>query len=88
VTDLRAAIDALRPRAGRTIDRDATQALRAIERGALTAREHLPGGDRAYVGLLVRVFRDAPPGTAARMRSGGGAAPRQSVERGSGLILP
>ncbi len=44
----------------RAVDREAPLALRAVEKGARIAREHLPGGDRAYLELVERLFRGAP----------------------------
>jgi hypothetical protein len=44
----------------RAVDREAPAALRAIERAARTAAAHVPGGDRAYLELIERLFRGAP----------------------------
>jgi hypothetical protein len=52
--------EAGRQAGARAVDREAPAALRAVEQGARNASAHLPGGDRAYLELVERIFRGAP----------------------------
>jgi hypothetical protein len=75
--------EASRQLGARAVDREAPSALRAVERGARIAATHLPGGDRAYLDLVDRLFRDAPESRAPE------AAPEPGgEEQASRLILP
>jgi hypothetical protein len=81
--ELKALVDQLsQPAARHIIERDMAIVLRAIERGARDASRSLPGGDRAYVGLVARVARAATSGRDAE------PVDSSSEVRGSGLILP
>jgi hypothetical protein len=64
----------------RYVNREAPAALRALEQSARTAAAHLPGGDRAYLDFVDRLFRGMPE------QPGEPAPP--DAEPPSGLILP
>jgi hypothetical protein len=82
VGDLRAVLDELSAKVSRRqIEKDASFALRALERGARQAGPVLGGGPTAYLDLLARVLR--PPARAAQEK------PVLSDDTaGTGLILP
>jgi hypothetical protein len=83
VRDLRAVLDEIGTKVGeRAIDRDASHALRAIERGARETDRLLGGGPTAYLDLVGRVLR-------APARPPAPGSPVVTPEAGSsGLILP
>jgi hypothetical protein len=83
VRDLRAVLDEIGSKVGeRAIERDASYALRAVERGARQTAGLVGGGPTAYLDLVGRVLR-AQAGPPAP------ASPVLAPETGSsGLILP
>jgi len=82
VADLRAVLDEISAKVSRRqIDKDASFALRALERGARQAGRMLGGGPTAYLDLVARMLR--PPASPEPGR------PVVAAEPGSsGLILP